>query len=103
MSTRRSPVHADRESPITLRLIIGIPLLCVLISLFSWIEWAVQGFAPELSPHHWLDDHGAVFLGMGFGGGVVVLLATALVWTLGIIALGIGGGCLRVLRHWRGD
>ncbi|OOG42311.1 hypothetical protein B0E52_09920 [Rhodanobacter sp. C06] len=85
-----------------LRLILGAPTLCIVISLFSWIEWAAQGFAPELSPRHWLDYHGALFLGMSFAGGVIALLASALLWTFGIIAMAFGEGLLRALRRRRG-
>lgn len=103
MSNNRLPVHAGRESPATLRLVLGAPLLCILISLFSWIEWAAQGFAPELSPRHWLDYHGALFLGMSFAGSFVALLAVGFLWMLGIIAMAFGEGFLRALRRCGGD
>jgi len=101
MSNNRLPVHAVRESSVTLRLILGAPLLCILIGLFSWIEWAAQGFAPGLSPRHWLDYHGALFLGMSFSGGIVAFLASGFLWILGIIAMAFGEGFLRVLRRCR--
>lgn len=103
MSNNCLPVHAGRESPAMLRLILGAPLLCILISLFSWIEWAAQGFAPELSPRHWLDYHGALFLGMSFAGGVIALLASGFLWMLGIIAMALGEGFLRALGRCGGD
>lgn len=102
MSNHRLPVPADRPSSTTWRLLLGIPLLGITLSLLSGIEWAVQGFAPDLSPHHWLDDCGVLFLVMSFGGGVVALLAAGLLLTLGIIALVIGEGCLRAVRRKRG-
>jgi len=101
MSNNRLTVHAGRESPTMLRLILGAPLLCILISLFSWIDWAAQGFAPELSPRHWLDCHGALFLGMSFAGGVIALLASGFLWMLGIIAMALGEEFLRALRRYR--
>ncbi len=99
MSKKRLPVDPGRESPAMLRLILGSPLLCILLSLFSWIEWAAQGFAPELSPRHWLDYHGALFLGMSFAGGVVTVLAAGSVWVLGIIAIALGERLLGALRR----
>jgi len=99
MSNHSLPAPAERPLPALWRLLIGTPLLCIILSLLSGIEWAIQGFAPDLSPRHWLDDCGALFLAMSFGGGVAALLAAGLLLTLGLIALVIGEGCLRAVRR----
>jgi len=102
MSNNHLPDRVGRRRSDTLHLMLGAPLLCALLSTLAWVEWAVQGFAPELSPRHWLDYHGALFLGMSFAGGFITLLAAGLLLLLGNIAMALGETTTRAFRRFRG-
>ncbi|MEW9573803.1 hypothetical protein ABQJ54_18775 [Rhodanobacter sp. Si-c] len=89
------------QAPAWLRLTLGVPLLCMLVGLFAWVEWAVQGFTPELSPRHWFDYGGMLLADMSFAGGIATLLIAGVLWILGIVAMELGERSLQALHRWR--
>lgn len=94
------PSHlATCASSMISRLLLGVPLLCLLLTLFACVFWAIHGFPPELAPRHWLDDGGLPVLVMGVFGGVAVALAAGGLWMLGAIAVALGEGAIIAWRR----
>lgn len=82
------------------RLLIGTPVLAALLLLCAEFGWVVAGKPPELSPARWLSHSIALFASISLGV-FALLIVVAVLWSLGSMAVMLGGAIIGSYRRWR--